>query len=206
MLNAPRYENGGWDDDPEIPDWRLRRRDGDRSIVLLMNNYIFNCTGRLTTWYLWWIVEDTNDDGCVVAFTPHVLRRPPPDNQDCSLQVVGSHREERHFSSSDESRIFADPEMFTSQEDVFVRPGDFIALEIAILSGCSSNTEAWMRGRVEPNSVFFRRYEELTSTISEFRCISEPYDERNSGRGFISAYIGKFVMLIIDHVYCNTLL
>ena len=40
MLNASRYENGRWSDHPEIPDSRLRRRDGDRSIVLLMNNYI----------------------------------------------------------------------------------------------------------------------------------------------------------------------
>ena len=50
MLNASRYENGRWSDHPEIPDSRLRRRDGDRSIVLLMN--ILNCTGRLTTLYI----------------------------------------------------------------------------------------------------------------------------------------------------------
>lgn len=171
-----------------IPDWLLRLEDGNTDMIILLNDYTFNCTGRIDTWFLWWIVGDT-DRGCEVAFTIYVLRPPPQNNNDCSTQVVGSHREVKHFYEYHKGYLRPEPDVLTSKDDIYVKPGDFLALEINIDSRCGPYTAAWMRGRIEPSMVLYRRYAEKIA-ISDFLCESDPYTSLNLGRGFISAHVG----------------
>ena len=186
--NAPSYLNRGWSDDPVVPAWKLRRWTGNTNLLLLMNNYTFACSGRLTTWYLWWRVNNAAES-CEVDFTLYVLR-PPSEHTDCGTTVVGSYHLVRGFLASEGSRISRRPEVLeVTGEEVFVQPGDYVALHMGIGVSCTFYTEVWLRGIQSSNTVSLRRDVQPIST--DFGCEVKQFTHLDQGVGFISAFVGE---------------
>ena len=183
----PSYTNGEWIDDPIVPDYRLRREHGFTSMLLVLDNYTFTCSGRLTTWYLWPRVNNVVS-GCEVDFTLYVLRQ---NSTQCAPTQVARRQIIKQFTESESTNIGRVPEVIPSDQDVPVKAGDFIALQIGIGSGCLASTIAWLRGRVEPNSALIRRSSRQDEEY--FACNAEPFSVVENALGFISAAVGEFI-------------
>lgn len=191
LTNVPSYLHGEWIDDPIVPDWKLRGSDGFSSILLVMKNYTFTCHGQVTTWYYWWRVNYAVS-GCEVVFTPYVLRYQPQDrlrsDTNCSVTVLGYSRNVQRFFRS-ETVVHRRPYVIAGEgRGIDVQPGDFIALQIELGHGCRSYTQVWLRGKISPNTVFFKRHspEEHLDV-----CAIAPFHVLDNAIGFISAYVGK---------------
>ena len=194
MDNAPSYLNHEWTDDPVVPAWKLRRHTGNTNLLLLMNNYTFTCSGHLTTWFFWWRVNNAAED-CEVGFTLYVLR-PPTHLTNCGTTVVGSYHVLRLFTSAEGSRISRNPEVLdVEEEQIFVEPGDYVAVQIGIGSRCRNSTEAWLRGRESPNIVSLDR--DAQYIFANFGCEVKLFDVLDKGVGFISALVGEQIIKVI---------
>ena len=210
MENAPSYLDDAWFDDPVVPDWVLARRTGNTHMLILMHNYTFTCTGQLTTWYFWWRINH-GVPGCEVDFTLYILRPPVHSSAPCGTTVVGSHVETiRLYSES--SIVSRRPAVLENVDRINVQEGDYIGLQISIGRRCSGFTEAWLRGKVSPNTVLLRRDGEFISP--SLHCESEggPFTQLGNALGFISASVGEnkttptswFVMYTFYYVYFRT--
>lgn len=182
MSTVPSYTNGGWIDDPVVPNWQLRRSDGFTSILLLMNSFTFSCSGRLSMWYLWWRVNNPVG-GCEVTYTLHVLR----NSGRCGPMQVGSQQIVRRFYDGDPGIIAREVEVIPADQEIIVRAGDFIGVQIDIGIECSYSTVAWLRGKISTNTVLYQRRQDE----NYFTC-TQPYTVLNNGLGFISASVGEF--------------
>ena len=187
MENAPSYLDDGWFDDPFAPDWILNRRTGNTHMLILMRNYTFTCTGRLTTWYFWWRINN-GLRGCEVDFTLYVLRPPVHSSAPCGTTVVGSHVETIHLHS-DSSIVSRRPAVLEKVDWINVQEGDYIGLQISIGSRCGGSIDAWLRGKVSPNTVLLRRDGEYISP--SLHCESGPFNQLGNALGFISASVGE---------------
>ena len=186
MENVPSYINGDWSDDQVVPDWRLDRRTGNTNLLLLMHNYTFTCTGRITTWYLWWRMNRAIY-GCKVDFTIYVLR-PSIGSTDCGTKVIGTQVITMNLYT-DRTFVSRVPEVFGDVGELYVQKGDFVGVQISIGSTCSESTEVWLRGIDTPNTVSLRRTKEYIS--QNVGCQTQEFSRLERGVGFISALVGE---------------
>lgn len=90
---------------------------------------------------------------------------------------------------SNRSIVSRKPVVVKDIEEIFVKKGDFIGLQISIGSKCDEFTEAWLRGIVAPNTISLRRAEECISP--NLGCETNEFSQLEDGLGFISALVGE---------------
>lgn len=198
MTNAPFYGGGSggdddddddvhqWNDDPVVPDWKLIKSDFS-SIVLVMNNYTFTCSGRINEWYYWWILKDAVPN-CEIIFTLYVMRRQPSDGPTsfCNATVVGYSR---FVLTNAQGDLSLRPYAYPPREDVGVKPGDFIAFQIELGNDCLDSTAVWLRGKQSSNTVYFKLRSQTGLALN--LCAMAPFDVFHDVLPFVSANVGE---------------
>lgn len=81
-----------WTSGDEIGDYRIRGREDEDTILLIMKDFVFTCQGNITQWRLQWHYRD-GLSGCTIHFHFYVMRQ----LEDCGNVIITG---ENHFTET----------------------------------------------------------------------------------------------------------
>lgn len=178
-----------WTSGDEIGDYRIRGREDEDTILLIMKDFLFTCQGNITQWRLQWHYRD-GLSGCKIHFHFYVMRQ----SEDCSNVIITG---ENHFTEminqNGDSTILTVERVFSvlPEHQLQVQEEDFIGVVVQLGSQCS-DTRLWVAGRNGiQNTVHHNVFSSLNNAMSTLSRICTSLELSTSIAPFVTVTTGE---------------
>lgn len=179
-----------WASADEIGDYRIRGREDENTILLVMKDFVFTCRGSITQWKLKWQYRD-GLAGCAIHFHFYVMRQ----SEDCgNVIIVEENLFVETINRNGDSTVLTVESVFNvlPEDQLEVREEDFIGVAVRLGSQCS-DTRLWVAGKSGvQNTVHHSVFSSLTNAMSTLSRICTSLVLSTSTAPFVTVTTGEY--------------